>query len=160
MKQRGFTLIELLVAIGIILLLLGLGLVNYLSFNERQQLIQGAEQVREAIADAQNSARSGKLRGCNQLSSYRLVVNPLNVQVQSVCIGVGAQAAREFALPAGVTMSGSTLYISPLRGRVYSDDDLTTNSEPYEITLSNSRGTILITVAHSGAIQVGDITSP
>ncbi|HQM16044.1 MAG TPA: prepilin-type N-terminal cleavage/methylation domain-containing protein, partial [Candidatus Woesebacteria bacterium] len=75
--QNGFTLVELLVAIGVLLLLLGVGIANYLDFNDRQQLVQAAQLVREAFADAQNSARTGKLGGCEALHAYR--VSPFGV---------------------------------------------------------------------------------
>ncbi|KUK79568.1 MAG: hypothetical protein XD95_0301 [Microgenomates bacterium 39_7] len=159
MNKSGFTLIELLVAVGILLLLVGLGLANYISFNDRQALIQGAEQVREAMADAQNSARSGKLRGCGQLQSYQVTFGN-SVTIQSVCAPGGgtSESARSFALPSGVMASGSTLYIAPLRGLVFDNQTLIDGASFHDITLENSYGSVVVTVTRSGAVTMSEIT--
>lgn len=154
MRQRGFTLIELIVAVGILLFLIGVGLANYIGFNERQQLIQAAEQVREAVADAQNSARSGKLRGCAQLAAYRVEIEEDQVQVQSVCSSGSAEAARVFAFPSTFTVTSTdTYYISPLRGRVYTDAALTESSPSYRIQLENDSDIAEVRINHSGSVE-------
>ncbi len=157
MNKAGFTLIELLVAVGVLLLLVGLGLANYISFNDRQALIQGAEQVREAVADAQNSARSGKLRGCDELASYQVSFSVTTVNIQSQCALGNADAARVFTLPSGVTVSGNTLYISPLNGFVFNTPNFNDSAAPYTVSLQNNYGTVDISVTRNGAVTLDDI---
>lgn len=162
MNHKGFTLIELLVAIGILLLLLGMGITNYLSFNDRQKLTQAAETVRESVASAQISARSGKLRGCNELQAYRISMNNSGgvgvIGILPICAGTGATEQKDIYLPSGVNFSTThTLYSRAVTGVI--DDDLTPdNGDPPTTTITISNGNSLeLIISQNGSVSVGEI---
>lgn len=168
MQQKGFTLIELLVAISILLLLMGLGIANYISFNDRQQLIQSAEQVREAIADAQNSARSGKLRGCNRLVAYRVdILASGTVEIVPLCEGEDGDITKDpsqtFELSDSLeeVVGPGSLFTSPVKGLIFDsfdmDDGDPAGIDPFTITLENNYGTIEVEVQHTGSINIGSV---
>ncbi len=121
-KQNGFTLIELLVSIAILLVLIAIGIINYIQFNDRQKLTQAQELVREAVADAQSSARSGKMRGCTALDSYQLAFgsNGINeIKIKPVCEAGTANDIRVFELPTEVEFTTETvLTIAPITGSI------------------------------------------
>lgn len=74
--QAGFTLIELLVVVTITVLLVGTGLVGYLSFNDRQKVLNTAEEVRTFLRLAQTQAKDGVMPdGCGILSAYQVATS-------------------------------------------------------------------------------------
>ncbi len=168
--QNGFTLVELLVAIGVLLLLLGVGIANYLNFNDRQQLVQAAQLVREAFADAQNSARTGKLGGCEALHAYRVssLAGVGGVRVTARCRtpgGVIDGESRDFVWQGSTTHdSFSPIYISPVQGLFYADENQMDGVElasapPFEIVLTHDSYTVMVSLSRLGAVTVGEIES-
>ncbi len=155
-KQNAFTLIEVLVAAGIILILVGLGIANYIRFNDRQKIRQAHELLRQAVSDAQNSARNGKLRGCQQLQAYQVELNPTSISIEPVCSDDDdVPITRVFDLPAGVIFeNGSLFYIRPITGRVYGDSDFN-HTGPFTINLQLEDKSFEQTVVldHSGAVE-------
>ena len=169
MNRQGFTLIEVLVAVTLLSLLFVLGIVNYINFEERQRLIQAAQLVREVVVDAQNSARSGKLRGCSMLYSYRVSFVESAITLAPECRegDPAADATRTHSLPNQVQFDEEvTLYSLALSGLIAStptgfDNDqnetvLPANS-PAVIEISNNQGTIMVTVQGTGAVEISDI---
>lgn len=158
MKNQGFSLLELLVAISILALLLGLGIVNYIGYQERQALLQAAQLVREVMADAQNSARSGKLRGCEVLSSYQVSIANEDdsgvIEVSPYCYAgsAAADATRTFILPRRVLFSQPLeLYVLALSGLIASTPDGYDGSGAETVLPSGSLETIVV---ESGTRQV------
>jgi|GEM_PF-2763375 len=101
--KSGFTLIELLVSMGISLLIIAIGVINYLDFNTRQKILGSARELETLIQLAQTKARSGDLADCNQLDSYQvtfnMVTDPATVSLRPVCMNPAT----------GITSLGTTL---------------------------------------------------
>ena len=155
MKQHGFTLIELLVAIGILLLMIGLALAGFISFNDRQKLTQAQEMVREAVANAQNSARSGQMRGCDELSYYSLNFLAEVITMTPACVGGTSGNPATFNLPSGTEFESSlTLYISPVKGLIYTKPGLTTQATVNLIIQLNSGNQRNLTIDPMGSVKL------
>src|SRR3989344_337650 len=58
--RRGFTLIEILVAVGLLVLMVGMGSVSFQQANKRQQVDQTTERLRQAFRQAKSNALAGK----------------------------------------------------------------------------------------------------
>ena len=103
MKKNGFTLIELLVSITILLLIVGGGIVSYITFNEKQQLSGAAKELQGYFRSAQTRVRNGDVPdGCGKLSGYQVTVanGSSSVNLLAVCSGPGI-------LPTTYTLGGS-----------------------------------------------------
>lgn len=65
MKKNGFSLIELLVVISIILLTVGGGIAGFLTFNDKQTVLEGMRKVKSYFQVAQGRAQAGEIPpGC------------------------------------------------------------------------------------------------
>lgn len=75
-KQAGFTLIELMVTMMIMFLLISIGLASFISFNNRQKLVNSAHDLQLLMRTAQKQARVGsKPAGCTgRLLDYQVEV--------------------------------------------------------------------------------------
>ncbi len=107
--QRGFTMLEMLVAVGVGLLLVGLGIAGYLGFNDRQKILSGAREIESIFQTGANRAQTGDLGGCTQLAAYRLTftttVDPVTADLASVCSDGTVAITKSYTLPAGVEVS-------------------------------------------------------
>jgi len=165
MNHKGFSLIELLVSIAILLLLLGMGIANYISFNDKQQLTQSAELVREAVESAQVSARSGKMRGCSSLVAYQIDFYNDNgtgiIEIKPRCLDGSNGSPDELKtlkMSSGVSFSTSdTLYSRSVTGII--DDDLDSADEPEitSVSLESTFGGMGISIHRSGVVRSGEI---
>lgn len=84
----GFTLIELIVSITIMMLIVGGGIASYISFNDRQTLVQAANRLEVVLRSAQSRAASGdRPDTCLQLTGYSVVMTAGTnlLQVQAEC---------------------------------------------------------------------------
>lgn len=87
-KKSGFTLLELLISVTIMMLLVGMGVASFITFNERQQLVGAAKELQEFFRSAQTRSRTGDVPvGCGTFSGYNIqmaIDNP-SVQMYAVC---------------------------------------------------------------------------
>ncbi len=159
MKKHGFTLIEILVATSVVLLLVGLAIANYIRFNEHQKLVQAQEVVRQAVADAQNSARSGKLRDCVVLRAYQIEFIGSQIEIAPLCQGSeDGESARVFDLPGGVEFSGTqTIYARPVSGLIYGDIEWTQTDSTLVIFHRGGVDAGSVEIDHSGAVKQLDL---
>lgn len=165
MNHKGFTLIELLVSIAILLLLLGMGISNYISFNDRQKLTQAAELIREVVESAQVSARSGKMRGCSSLVAYQIDFYNDNgtgvIEVKPRCSDGSNGSPDELKtlkVSGGVSfLASDTLYSRSVTGII--DDDLDPANEPEitSVSLESAFGEMVISIHRSGVVRTGEI---
>ena len=155
MKQLGFTLIELLVAIGIILLVVSLGLVNYLKFNDQKKLEQSYELVMQSVADAQNSARSGKMRGCNALLAYEINFTGNLITITPRCANNTSGEINQIELSSGVVfIDNQSLFIQPISGLIF--DNLNFQGQDLFVVILNLfKDNTLLTM---NITQVGAVT--
>lgn len=155
MNQKGFTLIELLVSIGILLVMFGMGLINYLGFREEQKMTQSKNMVKEAVIDAQNASRSGKLFGCDQLEFYQLEFangdSSGEIAVRSICSDETTSSEKDYTLSDGVKFLNSPLSftILPVNGII----DII---NPATVTLDlDSRLSESLCIHRSGIVEQG-----
>ncbi len=81
-SRQGFSLIELLIVIALFVLLTSGAVLNYRAFNQRQQVLQSAKNVQEALRFAQKKARVGeKPTGCVTLNGYKVSGTTASTQV-------------------------------------------------------------------------------
>ena len=107
--SAGFSLIELIVVVSILLLITGGGIASFITFNAKQQIINGAKELQEYLRTAQTLARVGeKPAGCDRLTGYKTMsvaaTNPKEIRVLAVCDS-GDVLRDSFFLPEGTTLS-------------------------------------------------------
>lgn len=143
---KGFTLIELLVVITIGIMIMGGGIAAYITFNDRQNLQNGAKLLQTYLRSAQTKARAGeKPAACDRLTGYRVVLtNPAgtgSVALSAVCAN-GVYAHSTYALPAGVSVSGvpKTITFANLYGGVTGAGPVVLNANGHTVTFSVTDG--------------------
>lgn len=142
MKRNGFTLVEILVAISIMVLVFSFGLVNYLQFRDKQRLVQSVNMVKQAVADAQNAARSGRLFDCSPLRYYKLIFNNGEIIFEIYC-AVDPNEIKRYQLSENVYFIPNLqdLYIYPMNGLIDTNSDMNDReSDNYEVILESSTG--------------------
>jgi prepilin-type N-terminal cleavage/methylation domain-containing protein len=93
-KTNGYTLIEILVAITIIVIIFGVGLLNFRDFSRRQSLSSFARQVKGDLSLARENAVSGEKPASvfcslpNTLDGYSFrLESDTNYVIEAVCSG-------------------------------------------------------------------------
>lgn len=161
MKHSGFTLIELLVSIGIMLIMFALGLVNYFNFRDQQKIKQAQNTVKEAVIDAQNAARSGRVKECDQLQSYQIRLHnssgQAEIEVGPLCQSGLPVGVITYSMPDGISFnSEQTLHAQPINGLIDIDTDYATQAGPFTITINLDSGTsATLCIDKSGTISEG-----
>jgi prepilin-type N-terminal cleavage/methylation domain-containing protein len=105
----GFTLIELMIVTTIIMLITGGGIASFLSFNDKQQVLNSAKELQGYLRTAQTLARVGETpTGCDRLIGYKVVTADAGsikeVSLLAVCSSGDIQR-DVFSLSEGVTLS-------------------------------------------------------
>jgi prepilin-type N-terminal cleavage/methylation domain-containing protein len=105
--EAGFTLLELLVAISVTLLLVGVMVSGYTSFNETQSVTQAALTFKNNVHAASVNAQAVKKpsSGCTQLTGYTVTFASDRYTIQAQCTEGLVGDIREVRLPSGVTFS-------------------------------------------------------
>lgn len=151
--QRGFTLIEMLVAITIMLLLFGIGIVSYLRFDSRQQLIQAGEELKSDLRIAQARARTGdRPDGCDRLLAYEVAfTSDQTYEVREICEPPITSVRSEGVFKRGVRISA--IPASPIAFRsVHGGVD---NPQTFELVLDSSDLRWQVSVTAGGEISGG-----
>lgn len=153
--KRGFTIIEILVATSIMMVLFGIVIARYNSFNESEKVRQAALTLKADLRLAQTKARSGQLPlspECLGFGGYYVdFVTDTSYTIAPECNG-----SRDFpldtttvTLPVGVTFSPlpTSFYYRPMtQGTSLSSDEL--------ITLTNGSISVPLKIAAmSGAVS-------
>lgn len=151
----GFTMIELLISITIMMLLLGVGVASFISFNERQQLSSAAKELQEFFRSAQTRARTGDVpQGCGSLSGYniQMAVDSPSVQMYAVC-STGNILRSEKSLSGGARpLNAINMTFLNLKGGV-------TNSNLVVLGLPNGDLTYSFRVTEGGEITQGSLNN-
>lgn len=153
--KNGFTLIEMLVAITIMLLLFGIGIVSYLRFDSRQQLIQAGEELKSSLRIAQARARAGdRPPGCERLQAYELTF--ISDQAYEIRVLCDPEPASDIVRSQGVFKRGVRLAESPANSIAFrSLHGGVDNPQSYDLTLDNSDLVWRVSVTAGGEITGG-----
>jgi prepilin-type N-terminal cleavage/methylation domain-containing protein len=86
--RKGFTLIELLIVIAIILLTVGGGIAGFISFNDRQTVLEEVKLLKTDFSTAKGKVNAGEIPvGCvGRLSSYSVRYNSALCTGNQVCL--------------------------------------------------------------------------
>jgi prepilin-type N-terminal cleavage/methylation domain-containing protein len=151
-RQTGFSLIEMLVAITIMMILVGMGVAAFLTFNDRQTLVQAAKTVQGHMRAAQVKARAGDSpAGCSGLQAYavRMAVNSNILRLVAVCEN-GEVAYQQHELPTSVAADSAVdIQFFGLHGGVNNPSTVTLGSQSWQYSFFVSKG---------GEISEGELT--
>ena len=105
--MKGFTLIELMVAVSVGLVVTGMIIVNYNSYNTTQQLKQAALTLKNNIRFIETKAASGvKPSGsCTSLTGWNMTFSANGYTYGANCNGVAAGTTTTVTFPSGVTLT-------------------------------------------------------
>jgi len=149
--RDGFTLIELLVSVTILILLVGVSVSSFISFNERQQLAGAAKELQGLFRSAQARARNGDVPpDCGTLTGYKVQMATDNsiVDIIAVCSN-GDITRNEKTLSGGVRPTAAIdMTFLTLRGGVTNPTDIT-------LTLVTGLRTYSFKVTEGGEISGG-----
>lgn len=152
-RQTGFTLLELLISITIMLLMVGIGIASFITFNERQQLTGGAKELQEFFRSAQTRARTGDIPvGCGTFSGYnvQMAIDSSSAQMYAIC-STGNVLRSEKSLTGSVTPQNAiNMTFINLHGGV-------TNASTVVLGLPNGTLTYTFKVTEGGEITQGAI---
>jgi len=108
-RAEGFTLIEMIVAVTIMLVLLGITIIGYTSYNDRQKVKQAALTLKSDLRMARTNATSGKKPlSCNAFdetfTGYKVIFTLSSYTVVPLCsLGEITEEKVEVTLPSGVS---------------------------------------------------------
>jgi len=155
-SAEGFTIIELLVTLTIMGVLLGTTLVQYNTYNDRQQVKQAALTIMSDLHQVRSEAVSGKkpqVAGCSDVepfNGYSVSFTYNSYTVSPRCNDVDVVEGQvTHVLPSGVTFSSvpspaSFMYYSLTRGVSAVPDQIILTNQNYSLTLfvDSTSGTI------------------
>ena len=148
MKQ-GFTLIEMIISITIMLLLLGVTIVGYTSYNDKQKVKQAASALKSDLRMARTNATSGKKPlSCTAQETfvgYEIIFASSFYSMTPRCSDSGLIVSERntIALPPGVSFDpipSSFTYYSLMRG---------VSTPPGQIILTDGINSITLSVDSS-----------
>jgi len=157
MMKKGFTLIEMLVTVAIMMMLVGIGTANFIKYQEKKQVKEAAEQLRQLFVSAKVKAaarQTPQSEHCAPLPdvlaqkypifAFHLInVGTKTVEVHPVCGTSQANAVEEetflidhYTLPQDIVLDDSlSIYFYSLHNGV----DLGGSSSSKVIKVANSR---------------------
>jgi len=159
--KRGFTLIEMLVVISIMLLMVGLGIANYIDFNDRQTVLTATDELKTHLRTAQTKALAGDLGGCAQLEGYQassVGSDPVVIKVTALCNDGGTGTITSYDLPAGVSVSPFSIIFPVLADPICLDGNCDEpNPTSMNITISSNGLTYEFSIGEGGEITKGGL---
>jgi hypothetical protein len=137
--------------------------VNYFNFRDQQKIKQAQNTVKEAVIDAQNGARSGRLRGCTHLGFYEISFNSNELKLKPYCTETNLDGSPiygdelTYQLPEGVTFpSPPTLYAQAINGLIDDDTDIYIQDNNFELEFQLESGApTTLCIDKSGTISEG-----
>lgn len=105
--MKGFTLIELMVAVSVGLVVTGMVIVNYNSYNTTQILKQAALTLKNDIRFVQTKASSGvkPYASCNTLVGWNMTFTSTGYTYVANCDGVATGDVMTVLYPPGITLA-------------------------------------------------------
>jgi len=144
--QQGFTLIELLVVIAITIIIFGLSIASYTSFNRKERLQQAALNFKSDLRYAQTRAISAEKpsSGCTTFLGMRITFTDDTYTIQHECTEGAVGTAETVTLPRGITFSSVpaafTFMVLTRRSSLTTDQTatLTNATQSYAIQIATS----------------------
>ncbi|MDR0462887.1 MAG: prepilin-type N-terminal cleavage/methylation domain-containing protein [Pseudomonadales bacterium] len=166
--QHGFTLIELMVVIGIIILMAGLAITNYISFAERSAVRAGREETHNFLSDIQNRARMGH-RGTgtycsvdpnnpgtalnNALLRWEVTLDDSTMTAQAFCTNGSSQQVIAY-LPRHVQFQEQrTIFFPALYGNPSGNINILTDIPIIRVEHRNGAYSFCLQVTRGGSIN-------
>ena len=149
--KKGFTLVELLIAISILVMLLGVGLASFNSFNRRERLKQTALTLKSTLRLAQTKAISVEkpTSGCTSFVGMRKHFTANSYSMEHECSPEGAVGATDT-----VTLSGGIAFSPVPADFTFMTQTNTINiSAATSITIINGTESYIITVSPNGSVN-------
>lgn len=115
-NHRGFTLLELIITVAIMMVVVGGSIAGFVSFTDRQEVLNTAKEVQQMMRNAQSKARVREvpnIAGCITLEKYRVQYNGSSTFIlQAGCknatgTDVFGSGMRTITLPTGVSVTPS-----------------------------------------------------
>lgn len=150
-RLSGFTLLELLISITIMMLMVGLGIASFITFNERQQLTGAAKELQEFFRSAQTRARTGDVpAGCGTFSGYniQMAIDSSSAQMYAVCSSGNVLRAEKTLTGSARPTNAINMTFLNLKGGV-------TNSSLVVLRLPTGTLTYTFRVTEGGEITQG-----
>lgn len=169
-SHAGFTLIELLIVAGLALLITGIGIANFIRFNERQQLESVGRKVQSMFHTARAKSQIREVpSSCAKLIGYKVSkvtsqapVSTSEFTLSVVCDGDDGAGNSEslldsYIIPSRYTVSGSFDNITylPLGEGVSSSTPL--SEKTIVIGEGENSYTFTLSISESGNIGEGSI---
>jgi prepilin-type N-terminal cleavage/methylation domain-containing protein len=165
--ESGFTLIELMVSITILIVISGLGVASYNTFNHKQILDQSINTLRSDLSLAQNKALSGEKPAgwcsSDKLNGYKLsffsggICSNWGYVVKAVCSNgaVTSSTVKQicFQSPVSVTLGPDVFF--RVVGQGVEMPDSPPNQTKVTVTLSAFNQSSSISVSQQGNIRLG-----
>jgi prepilin-type N-terminal cleavage/methylation domain-containing protein len=147
---KGFTLIEVVVSISIALLVTGLIIANYNTYNDIQTLKQAALTFKNDIRFVESKASSGEKPnvGCTQIVGWVITFTQNSYSYQLQCVDGLVGSVSQIILPTGVTFSPI-----PSSFSIFALAQGTSLSDVTTISLAGSGKHYGITLGTSGEIS-------
>lgn len=153
----GFSLLELIIATAIVVLVAGGGIAGFVSFTDRQEVLNTALEVQQLMRTAQSKARVRDvpdLCDATPLTSYQVTVESSSIALVAVC--GSSQTIKTYTFPNGVTIiPQQSIKFATLDQLVTKPDGSQLPGDPPLITYTISKGTysFAFTVSSTGAIS-------
>lgn len=157
-SPSGFTLIELLVVASLALLITGIGIANFIRFNERQQLESVGRKVQSMFQTARAKSQIREVpSGCAELMGYKMSKKstPPEFSLSVICKNSNDKLLDSYSIPSKYTVSGSFDNITylPLGEGVSSTTALSDKS----IVISEDGGGYKLTLNISKSGNIGEV---
>lgn len=158
---RGFSLIELLITIVIFLILLAVGMTNFIRFNDRQKVTESARKIKSALQLAHTRTRTGDLGGCSVLDGYAVTssMQPdqlVHLVVTPECADGSSGTTSDIALFPNVTVSPALdIFYEVISGNVCFEDNCNQDGAAQIYAVDNSGMTYSFSVTRSGEVKEG-----
>ena len=149
--QRGFTLFELIVAISILVLVFGLAIAGFNTFNKRERLRQAGLTLKANLRFAQTKALSvdKPTSGCTAFTGMRISFTATSYTISHTCTEGVVGTGETVTMQPGITLSPvpATFTFIPLKG---------STSLPAGQTLSITNTMFTYSLAISGNGDISD----
>jgi len=161
-QRHGFTLIELLVTTSIAMLIAGAAIAGFVTFTDRQEVLNAAKEVQQMLRTAQAKARIKDVpKSCSDqslpLARYQVVIDGTTLRLEAFCESLPTTKTviiQKYELPDDVSMS-----LSPIPAAPYTDtiqfktlEDGTNLTNPTTLTFHGAEN-YLFTISPRGSIS-------